>query len=111
MYITDKQKDHLTPRYSHPPQIDELPKVHQDSITLCPIVLSIGSPIYQLAKELICILSPLTLNTDSFVRNSKDFLNTVKGLEINKADVLASFDVVSLYTKVPIDEAVEIIAS
>ena len=57
--IPDQLKDQLTPNSSNPPQIYGLPKIHKDNNPLRPIVSTIGSPTYQLAKELARILSPL----------------------------------------------------
>ena len=70
--IPDKLEDQLTPGYSNPPQIYDLPKIHKLKMVLHsirPIVLSIGYPTYRLAKELPGILSLLTGNTSSFVKN------------------------------------------
>ena len=46
----------LTPQQPKCPQIYGLPKVHKAGIPLRPIVSTIGSPTYQLAKELCRIL-------------------------------------------------------
>ena len=35
--IPDKLKDQLTPGYSNPPQIYDLPKIHKDGTSLRPI--------------------------------------------------------------------------
>ena len=47
-------------RYSDPPQMYGLPKVHKENIPMRPIVSTISSPTYRLAKELARILTPLT---------------------------------------------------
>lgn len=109
-YIPDKLKDKLLPSYSNPPKMYGLPKVHKKDTPLRPIVSSIGSPTYRLAKELAQILSPLTGNTESFVKNSTEFVNSIRNLQIDDDDCLASFDVVSLFTSVPINEALDIVA-
>ena len=108
--LSDRLKDHLTPKFSNPPQIYGLPKIHKENIPLRPIVAAIGSPTYHLAKELARILSPLSGNTKSFVKNSTEFSQDIREMDLSEDDILLSFDVVSLFTKVPIDEALEVIS-
>ena len=109
-HISDKLKDSLLPSYSNPPQAYGLPKVHKEGTPLRPIISSIGSPTYRLAKELARILSPLTGNTTSTVKNSSHFVQQLREVQVDQDDTLVSFDVVSLFTKVPIDEAMEVVA-
>ena len=47
--------------------------------------------------------------TDSHVRNSKHFVEVMTGLRVEEDEMLVSFDVSSLFTYVPIDEAVQVI--
>lgn len=103
-------KDQLTPSYSNPPQIYGTPKIHKEGTPLRPIVSTIGSPTYHLAKELARILTPLTGKSTSFVKNSAHFVNTISEVEIEDHNRLVSFDVVSLVTRVPIDEALAVVA-
>ena len=67
---------------------------------------TIGSPTYRLAKELAGILTPLAGSTRSFIKNSAHFVERIRELDLEKDDCLVSFDVVSLFTKVPVDEAI-----
>ena len=107
--IPDQLKDQLTPSYSNPPQIYGVPKIHKDNNPLRPIVSTIGSPTYRLAKQLARTLSPLAGKGDSFVKNSTHFASDAHTMEIEDGDLLVSFDVVSLFTQVPIDEALKVI--
>ena len=43
------------------------------------------------------------------VKNSIDFIDRIKDVVIEKDDILVSFDVVSLFTSVPVDCAIECI--
>jgi len=110
-HISDKLKDRLLPSYSNPPQAYGLSKIHKEDTPLWPIISSIGSPtyMYRLAKELAHILSPPTGNTTSTVRNSSHFVQQLREVQVDQDDILVSFDVVSLFTKVPIDEAIEVV--
>jgi len=47
-------------------------------------------------------LKPLDGRTKSFVKDSASFINEVKDIRLGLGDLLVSFDVVSLYTKIPI---------
>jgi hypothetical protein len=67
-------------------------------------VSSIGSPCYALAGFLHKILSPLAGISDSFVKNSGHFVQ-LKSVNLQSLDTLVSFDVVTLFTNVPVDEA------
>ena len=80
-----------------------LPKVHKVSVPLRPIASFINSLTYNLSKVLSRVLSSLLVNRYS-VRNSKDFVDYVKNSTISENEILDSFDVVSLFTSVPVDK-------
>ena len=108
-HIDDKLCDFLTPRYSSPPQMYGLPKVHKEGTPMRPIVSTIGSPTYRLAKELARILTPLVGNSMHSVKNSKSFVERIRNIETLPQDHLVSFDVTSLFTQVPVDEALRVV--
>ena len=101
-------KKHLTPVHTSALQLYGLPEIHKIMFSLCPIVSTISSPCYLLAKELARILSPLTGRTETFVKNSTHFIQRISDLTIDDDDMV-SFDVTSLCTKVSIEEALSIV--
>ena len=103
-------KRRLAPSQSHAPQLYGLPKVHKEGIPLRPIVSTIGSPYSAVAKELSRILAPLAGQSDSYIRNSGHFVQRLQEVTITDNDLLVSFDVKSLFTQIPIDDALVIIA-
>jgi len=74
-------------------------------------VSTIDSQTYRLSKELARVLTPMAGHTSSFVKNSSDFARRVLESMFEEEDRMFSFDIVSLFTKVPVDEAIDIISS
>ncbi|XP_072144580.1 uncharacterized protein [Dermacentor andersoni] len=90
------------------PAIYGLPKVHKPDVPLRPIVDFTRSPLHKLSNFLHRIISPLVGKRATHIRNTYDFIEKVKGTSVHPDEVLVSFDVVSLFTSVPIDMAVEV---
>ncbi|XP_054853995.1 uncharacterized protein LOC129342319, partial [Eublepharis macularius] len=86
-----------------------LPKIHKDSVPLRPIVSAIGSPTYELARHLADLLQDHIGKTSSYIKDSADFINKISSLKLNPQDILVSFDVVSLFTKVPVKDTIALI--
>ena len=99
----------LRPTGSQPPRIYGLPKIHKPDIPLRPIVSCIGSPTYQLSKHITSLISPLAGHTSSHVKNSRHFTEMMGSVHVESDEILVSFDVSSLFTNVPVGEAVSII--
>ena len=74
-----------------------------------PIVSAIGSPMYGLAKELSQILAPLAGHTEHTMKNYTAFIDRIRGFKLAPEDQLVSFDVTSLFTQVPINEALRVV--
>ena len=88
-----------------------MPKIHKEAVPLRPIVSTIGSPTHRLAKELARILSPLCGQTESFVKNSTDFARKMNEVNLDERDMTVSFDVASMFTKVPVADALQVIST
>ena len=72
--LEDKNKKLLMPTGEVTPRIYGLPKIHKEGVPLRPIVNTIGSPTYELAKFVAKHLIPLVGHTDSFIKDSSDFV-------------------------------------
>ena len=91
------------------PRFYGLPKVHRVvSVPLRFTVSFINSPTYNLSKYLSRILFSLSVNRYS-VCNSKKFVDYVKNFTISENEILVSFDVVSLFTSVPVDKVLGLV--
>ena len=64
--------------------------------------------VYDVSSYLAKILSPVVGNTVNTVKNSLEFADFIRGKTLDAEDELVSFDVVSLFTKIPVDLAIEI---
>lgn len=94
-----------------PPAIRGSIKHHKPGFPLRPIVSSIGSALYNTSKFLSEILSPIQNHNGYSVLNSSQFAKEVANMEISDDEVMVSFDVVSLFTAIPVNKACEYIRS
>ena len=74
---------------------------------LRPIVSNVGSITHPAAKYLANILSPLVGHTKHHVKNSSEFADKIKNLEVPPGQKLVSYDVTSLFTSIPVAEAIK----
>ena len=106
--LTKKEYDSIYPTGSRPGILYGSAKVHKPIIDNCPsfrpILSAIGTPTYNLAKFLVPILSPLTVN-EFTVHDSFLFAEEVANFDANC--IMASLDVESLFTNILIDETIE----
>ena len=106
--ITDSQLQYLKPSSDYIPRIYGTPKIHKQGAQLRPIVDYTGSITYAVARSVADILYPLMGKTEHHVKNSKDLVKELKEKTLGQDEILVSYDVVSLFTKVPIPEAIEV---
>ena len=80
-------------------------KTHKPNNPARPIISSVGSATYKLSKYLVTLLNPLigTIST-SHIKNNVDLVNKLSNTHMNCDFKLVSFDVCSLFTKVPVDD-------
>ena len=109
--ITDSDFLKLKPSGSQPGVLYGLCKVHKGVSAnggpppFRPILSAINTPSYKIAKFLVPMLSELTKN--KYVsKDSFEFAKNVR--EQNPEFFMASFDIDSLFTNVPLDETIEI---
>ena len=110
MAINSKQYDRLKPTGSTPGRLYGLPKVHKIGTPCRPVLSAINTATYALAKLLVPIINPLCINKYT----AKDSFSVAKLL--NKTVMpnnitMCSFDIVSLYTNIPLEEAINTVAN
>ena len=88
--------------------IDRLTKLQKKAVPLSPILSMINSPQHKIAKFLNRLLEPvLHYYSDYVIKDSFSFVETIRNIKANNTFV-ASFDVKSLFTNVPLKEVIDI---
>ena len=107
--ISDDQRSKLKDSGSKPGRLYGLPKVHKTRINVAfrPILSTIGTYNHNLSKFLVSLLSD-TCQSEYCIRDSLSFASSVSILR-NENLFMASFDITSLFSNIPIDETVELI--
>ena len=92
------------------PRLYDFPKVHKKDFSMRPIVSFINSPLYNLSKYsyLSKLLSPLVGKTKFTVKNFFQFADLLKNVDVESNECMVSFDIVSLFTKIPINLAKDV---
>ena len=107
--INDALYERLAPTGSKPGILYGLPKVHKANLPFRPILSAIGTHSYNLSKFLLSLLSPL-LTSRYLLSGTFSFLDELRNSDLDSNYVfMASFDINSLFTNVPLDETIDII--
>ena len=106
--INDSTKRELSASGTHPGILYGLPKIHKPNTPIRPILSAIGTSTYNISKYLVNLLSHLT-DSPYKIRNSYDFTQFITNFTNANQYIMASFDITSLFTNIPIDETNEII--
>ncbi len=108
-HVTKTLYESILPEGSQPGKLYGMSKVHKPGCPLRPVVSMIGTAEYKLAKYLDSIIKPII--PDTFMLNSTngllDVLNDYQS-KIDENCFMVSFDIVSLFTNVPLKEIIDI---
>ncbi|XP_021964151.2 uncharacterized protein LOC110859501 [Folsomia candida] len=102
--LSESEFRHISHSNCKIPRFYGLPKVHKANIPLRPIVDFRNSPSYNLAHHLNKILKCMTIKFPTNLKNSYEFAHKIKDFIVPANYEFVSFDVVSLFTKVPIQQ-------
>ena len=109
--ITESIFEHIVPVGSQRPRMYGLPKTHKPDVPLRPILSMCGSAQYSISKWLCELLSPVVKYFGArCVKDSFTFSDAVKTSGLSRNGYMCSFDVVSLFTNVPLAEVIDICA-
>ena len=83
-------------------------KTHKPNNPIRPIISTVGSCSYGLSKWLVNVLNPIIGTiSDSHIKNNIDLKNKLQSLNCSYEFVMISFDVVSLFTRVPVSSLLD----
>ena len=107
--INKNDYDRLLPRGSQPGILYGLAKIHKTVVGNCPpcrpILSAINTPTYKISKFLVPILASLTTN-EFTIQDSFTFAEEIR--KQDKQYIMASLDVNSLFTNIPLEETIKI---
>ena len=92
---------------SNPGILYGLPKIHKLNVNVRPIFGACGTATYALPKFLVPLLSPISEN-EFTVKNSYEFVENIRNFWFTEDIVMASIDVESLFTVIPVTDIVNI---
>ena len=104
--ISESEFNSLYCSGSRPGIMYGLPKVHKEGCPMRPILSAIGTHNYKLAKYLVPLLEPITMNQYT-IKDSFSFAKELTHLDYRNC-VAASFDIQSLFTNIPLVETIDI---
>ncbi len=107
--ITKDQYWYLYPTLEKVPRMYGSPKIHKDGVPLRPIVNYTQTIAYRLSRDLADILKPLMGKTIHHTENSQELVKEMKKEKLEEDEMFVSYDVVSLFTKTPIRQSLEVI--
>ena len=104
--ISEELYYQMKPRGSQPPRLYGLAKVHKKDTPMRPVLSMPGSPYYKIARKVTEWLSKV--DECKINSSSKSISDKLHSIVLEEDEVIVSFDVVSLYTNVPVNEAIDV---
>ena len=88
-----------------------LPKIHKKGVPGRPICSSVNHPTSRISKLVDEHIKEYVPKTNSYIRDTQDFINKIKSLgQIPEGALLCTLDVSSLYTNIPNEEGIAAVA-
>lgn len=110
-FITENLYKHLAISGGNVAKIYGLVKLHKPDLPMRPIVSTVKTPFQKLSKFLAGILSNIVGKRDTHVKNSFEFFDFINGAPIPDGYKLISLDVISMYTNISVEFALECVES
>ena len=111
--VTDKDMKSVIKKLVSPPtplmpSLTAYPKLHKNPVTARPVISNIKAPHSRSSKWAADVLSGYVgLISDAHIKSTRDFYTRIKMCRAKGK--LLSLDIKSLFTNIPVDEAIEVI--
>ena len=102
--ITESLFAKLKPCGSQAPRLYGLAKIHKENVPLRPVLSMPGSAYYKIANQVtewLKVVDECNINS-----STKSISDKLKDIQLEEDEEIISFDVKSLYTNVPVKEAI-----
>ena len=106
-HVEDSIFSRILPSGSRPGALYGLAKVHKANIPLRPVISMTGTAQYHLAKYLDDVIKP-SIPATFMLSSTSDFISRIRDCTIPANHCFVSYDVVSLFTNVPLQEVIDI---
>lgn len=83
------------------------PKIHKEGNKMRPVIASYTSPFYKFAQWIVDEFNQLPQPPSRSVKNTYEFVDKVKQIQLQPDEILVSYDVTSLYPNVPIPDVLQ----
>lgn len=94
-------------------QFYHLIKTHKRELKIRPIISAVGGPFDRIGWMLSYIISPLLSHVPAHLKNSAELLASLNNIHTHEraGKVIISLDVESMYTNIPINDAINIVCT
>ena len=75
-----------------------------------PVISAVETAMYPTSKYLAQVLKPLAEANELSVTDSRNFIQNIQDVTVRDDEELVSFDVTVLYTSLPIDRTLKVVA-
>ena len=96
----------IKPRGSQPARLYGLAKVHKADTPLRPVLSMPGSAYHKIARQVtewLSVVDECKINS-----STQSISESLRSIQLDEDEVIVSFDVTSLYTNVPVKEAIDV---